>query len=444
MSHVGVPASALVLLLAAGACLALEAVGTRAGERKRIQRGHLAVVVVVAALAVAIGGITPALQLTGLAGPPAATALAIALGLIGFAACEGNTMLGERAAIGLTLGAVMVLIGTGTGPVASEVMASVACAAVAIAAVSARSSDGPRQDQGATVEAATKQLFAGGVAVVLVGVGVVVPGTALGAVSALAGLMLALGVPPLHGPRLDLAHGAPPGVAALAALPLVGLGPTLAQWLVQAPRPLVELVCVVGCAGLPLAALAQVSIRRMLGVLSVAQVMLPVTAAVVGHDVVTAAAVAAAGVVGLAVATATLHPLHKPAASWEDVSGAGRLAPWRAGLVVFAAAFACGLPPTMGFSLRRSLAHSAGVVGSDVPGLERLSSWLPALLILGGAVMALPVVRAALFLFAKTPRSTRPVPLTSTALTATLVLGTVVGLAVLLSALPPGVWLGTP
>ena len=445
MNGSSVPASTLVLLLAAGVCLALEAVGTRAGERKRIQRGHVAAVVVAAACAVAVGGVTSVLPAAGLAGPPAATALAIALALVGFAACEGAAMLGERAAIALTLGAVVVLVGTGAPPSSPEVMATLGCAALAIAAVAVRSTGtGGRSDDGPTVEAATKQLFAGGIAVLLVGVDVVVPGTALGVVSALVGLMLALGLPPLHGPRLDLAHGAPPGVAALAALPLVGLGPTLAAQVVAGPRALVEVLCVVGCAGLPLAALGQVSIRRMLGLLAVSQLMLPVTAAIVGHDMVTAAAVAAAGVVGLAVATAALPPLHKPGASWEDISGAGRLAPWRAGLVVFVAAFACGLPPTIGFSLRRSLAHTAGLVGTDVPGLERLASWLPTLLILGGAVMALPVVRTALFLFAKTPRSLRAPPLTSTALTATLTLGAVVAMAVLWSGLDASVWLGHP
>ena len=108
------------------------------------------------------------------------------------------------------------------------------------------------------------------------------------------------------------------------------------------------------------------------------------------------------------------------------------------------AAFACGLPPTVGFSLRRSLAHTAGLMGTDMPGLERLASWLPTLLILGGAVMALPVVRTALVLFAKTPRSLRAPPLTSTALTATLTLGAVVAMAVLWSGLDPSVWVGPP
>jgi len=417
-----------VFLLAGALVLVLEGIGARSGERKQMGRAHIAAVVVVAAVvAIAIvAAVEPwSLWTTG----------ALGLALIAFAACEPE-LLGERAALALGLAALCALFALGSTPGPLEALVCLVGAALVLGALTVRPDD---PDADSAIEAGTRALFIGAAIVALVGVSCLVPGTGLGRACLLVGLGLGVGVPPLHGPRVDLAQGSPPGVAALAAMPLVALGPALAALVVQAP-PLVGLmVCVVGGVGLPLVALAQVSLRRLLAVLSAMQGLLPIAAGLVGADVDVAACVGAIAVVGLAVSARALPSLTRPLASWEDTSGAGRLMPWRAGLVVFAAAFACGLPPTMGFGLRRAIAVAADALVTSTPGHLHATTlaWLPLLLLFGGALAALPVVRLALFLFAKSPRAGAD---TSPRTPAFLVVGSIVALAVVVGALGGAGW----
>lgn len=379
-----VPTAALVLMGAAVLAVVFEGVGTGVGQRKQIPRHHQAVIVVVAGLCVL------ALSLTAL-GPPPLVAIAIAACLGGFAVGEGSGLLGERAALALGLAAASITALNGAvGGVVDDVtaLAFAGCAAVVFAALLMR------VDNDAAVEAAAKQVFIGAAAVIVLGIGALVPGT-VGVGAGIVGLALVVGVVPLHGPRLDLAHGASAGVAALGGLTLLTLGPTLAaQLLALKGNGPAAIVVVIGLCGLPLVALNQIAIRRLFGVLAVMQGVLPILAGLVGHDPQQAAVVGVVAVVAVALASCTLPGLTLPASSWEDVSGIGRLAPWRSGLVIFAAAQACGLAPTAGFALRTSMARAASAE----------LFWLPVVVFLGAALSALPVVRLALFLFSKTPR----------------------------------------
>jgi hypothetical protein len=422
------PLPTLIFLMAGVLSLVLEGIGARPGERKQMGRAHIAAVVVVAAIVAT--GIVAVVEPWSLW-----TTGALAVALIAFAACE-PALLGERAALALGLAGLCALFALGPSPAPLEALVCLVGAALVLGALSVRPDD---RDADPAIEAGTRALFIGAAIFALVGFGCLVPGTGPGRACLLVGLGLGVGLPPLHGPRVDLAQGAPPGVAALAAMPLVALGPGLAGLVVAAP-PMVGLtVCVVGGVGLPLVALAQVSMRRLLAVLSVMQGVLPIAAGLVGADVDVAASVGAIAVVGLAVSARALPSLTGPLASWEDTSGVGRLMPWRAGLVVFAAAFACGLPPTMGFSLRRALAVAANTLVTATPTHPHGTTlaWLPFLLLFGGALAALPIVRLSLFLFAKTPRAGTD---TSPRMPAFLVVGSIVALAVVVAAVGGAGW----
>jgi NADH-quinone oxidoreductase subunit N len=187
-----------------------------------------------------------------------------------------------------------------------------------------------------------------------------------------------------------------------------------------------------GLFALPLVALAQTSIRRVLAVLLVAQASLPLAASLAASlatslatsvdapgagaspaSSLTTAALFTAGLgaAGLAIAVAALPALQGPEVTWEDVSGEGRRHPWRAGLLVLAAAQACGLPPATGFVVRFELAQR----------LAAQAPWVAGGLLVGAGLAAVPVVRLALFLFARAPRRAPPQPAS---------VGPVVGLAV--------------
>ncbi len=415
-----VPVPSLLYLAAGAVALVLEGLGARVGERKQMRRSHLGAVVVAAAVAAVIA--TAMLEPWSLW-----TVGAISLSLVGFAACE-PALLGERAALALGLAALTALFGLGAGLTPLEALVCVAGATVVLGALAIRP-DG--DDPDAAVEAGTRVLFIGGAVVAAVGVGCLLPASLLGRSCMLVGLGLCVGLPPLHGPRVDLGQGAPPGIAALAAMPLVALGPMLAGLVAQADPVVGLVVCALGGLGLPLVALAQLSMRRLFAVLAAMQAILPTAAAVVGADVEVAAAVAAMAVTGLACGVAAVPSLTKPLSSWEDTSGVGRLMPWRAGLVVFAAAGACGLPPTLGYALRRSLVAAAEALGSTSTHATTVA-WLPIFLVASAALAALPIVRLSIFLFAKTPRAGVDI---SSRTPAFLVVGVIVALSITLSSL---------
>ncbi len=396
-----------VLLLAALVALGLEATGAGLGGRKRVARLPQVVVVVVAACAAALWALTP-------------TSLAVAGALVVFALIEGPGLLGERAALALVLGSGTLKLGLTPSPAA--LLAWIALWTVASAGLAMRvPTTSPPTPVSAEAEAAAKACLLGLMAVLLAGLGLVVEGSAGGA-CLLAALALVLGLPPLQGIRVDLFQGAPPAAMAVSApLALVALGPPLGA-LVGRQHGAVDVALALGLFGLPLVALGQVSLRRLLGVLVVQQALLPLAAARLGVDLVAASFTAALGSLGLAVGAAALPVFSRSVATWEDASGWGRRHPWRCGLLVFAAAQACGLPPTLGFAVRQSLARVC-----ETP-------WLSVGLMVGVALSALPVVRLALFLFGKQPR---PAPAAVLAVGPLLGLVAVVAVAVATGVLRP-------
>jgi NADH-quinone oxidoreductase subunit N len=379
----------LVLLGAAGLCLLLETTGAGPGERKREARLHHGVVVAVAGLAA--WALSPS---WGLA------VGALSLGL--FALVAGPTLLGERAALALLLAAGVAALAP--SPAASSTPALLAFVAL-WAAVSAGLS--ARADDDAATEAATKAAVLGAAATSLVGAGLVVEAAgapAAGRALVVTGLGMALGVPPLQGSRVDVAHGAPVAAVVLGApLSLWVLGPAVGELLAAGAGPwraALHAALVLGLFALPLVALAQTSVRRVVAVLSAAQAALPLAAALAGTSLTAATLAATLGVAGLATSLAALPALARADVTWEDAAGQGRLHPWRAGLLVLAAAQACGLPPAAGFVVRARLAEA---LASSEP-------WVAAGLLVGAGLSAVPVVRLALFLFAKEPRRAPPPP----------------------------------
>jgi hypothetical protein len=402
-----------VLLLAAVVALGLEATGAGHGGRKRVGRLPQVVVVVVAAVVAALLS-------------PGAASVGVAGSLVIFALIEGPALLGERAALALVLGAGTLKVTPSSSPAA--LLAWIALWAVVNAGLTMRVPEA-RRPAGAEAEAATKAALLGLMAVLLAGFSLVdAGGSGLSGSALMVSLALVLGVPPLQGIRVDVAQGAPPAALAVSApLAIVALGPVLARLVAQQPSVAVDVAIGLGLFVLPLVALSQVSLRRLVGVLVAQQAVLPLVAGRVGADPVAATLAAALGAVALAVAVAALPLFASPAATWEDASGWGRRHPWRAGLLVFAAAQACGLPPTLGFAVRQGLARAAHL------------PWLTVGLLVGAALAALPVVRLALFLFGKHSRSTT----TGTSLggAAKLAVGPVIGLGIVVAvAVIAGVW----
>lgn len=374
------PVVSLIALAGAGLALALEMSGAPPGGKKRVARWPQAVLVAVTGALIAL---VPALL-------PAASGAAgggvvVAVALIAFAGSEGAGLVGERAALALLLAAGTLAAAAAPAPAAS----------LAYLALFAAVNAGLAMGAEAGSEAAAKSALLGLMGVVLAGVGRFDPSTALAGTVA---VLWTLGLTPLQGMRVDAAQGAPPSAVGLTTpLALVALVPGLSSL-----RGVAGLDVLLGLAlfGLPLVALAQTSLRRLVAVLVVSQSTLPLVALRAGVDVADAVVAGGIGAVALAVSVQALPPLVAPRATWEDASGLGRRAPWRAGLFVLAGAIACGLPPTLGFLARETLAAR---LGADAP-------WLAAGLFVNAGLQALPVVRLALFLFAKEPR-----PSTSTA-----------------------------
>ncbi|MBM4281101.1 MAG: hypothetical protein FJ137_10195 [Deltaproteobacteria bacterium] len=416
----------LVLLGAAGLCLLLETTGAGPGQRKREARLHQGVVVAVAGLA--SWALSPS------------WGLAVgALSLVLFALVAGTTLLGERAALALLLAAGVAAVvpalsmesstgssaGSSAGASTGALLAFVALWAAAAAGLSARAADD------AATEAATKAAVLGAAATSFIAAGLVVEAAgapAVGRALVVTGLGMALGAPPLQGARVDVAHGAPVEAVVLGApLSLWVLGPAVGSLLASGAghwRAALDGSLMLALFALPLVALAQTSVRRVVAVLIAAQSALPLAAALAGTSMTAATLAAALGVAGLATSLAALPALAHADVTWEDAAGQGRLYPWRAGLLVLAAAQACGLPPAAGFAVRARLAEQ---LASSEP-------WVAAGLLVGAGLSAVPVVRLALFLFAKEPRRAPPPP---PAWGAVFGLAVVVGCGVVVAALLP-------
>ena len=408
----------VTLLLLAGAALSflLEGLGAGVGERKQSPRLHQSLLVAAMGLAAALMGVADSVS----AGAPSASLprlLTVGGALVAFAACHGGGLLGERGALALALGA-------GATVVDDSLMTAFAFAGlwtVAGAGVAVRAG---RDD---AVEAAAKHAFVGAAATAILGLGILFPATGPGKAAIIVGLAMVVGLWPVHGPRLDVMHGSPPGVSALTALPLVALGPLLATRLVtDAPKVAIG-VCVMALVGLPLVALSQKSIRRLGAIMALVQISLPVAAALAGRSPMTAAAAGGLAIIAIEVASRSVPGMLASAASWEDVSGAGRLMPWRCGLLIFAFAVACGLPPTAGFGLRVALARGLMTGGDSAVGGGG-GTILALALVASAPLLALPVIRLALFLFGKSPRLITAPPPRPVAVSA-MVLAIAVGLA---------------
>jgi NADH:ubiquinone oxidoreductase subunit 2 (subunit N) len=401
------PVAAALFVAAAFLCLLLETTGVRTGERKQIGRTHNVVVVIVVSLA-------------AWASLPSWGHFVLALSLVLFALVSGASLLGATAALALFVSAgAAILEGTSTAVGSPAFLGFVALWTAAASGLCARA----RED--AAAEAATKAAVLGMVVLWLLGAGAVSDAAGaqrVGEALWITGLALVLGIAPVQGLRVDIAHGAP--VAAVVFITPVGLwvfARPLADRLVAGGvlwRDAWEGAIALALFALPLVALAQTAVRRVIAVVLVSQGGLPLAAALAGEATTAASFTAALAALGLTTSLAAVPVLARPEATWEDISGYGRRHPWRAGLFVLAAAQACGLPPAAGFVVRARLAES---LAPTVP-------WVSAGLMVGAGLAAIPVVRLALFLFAKEARQRSQPSLTSPSST-----GAVVGLIVVVA-----------
>lgn len=467
---------AFTWLVAALLCLLLEAAGTPVGARKRGDRRHLPWVVGLGGLAVVLeaavrwsqlaerveGAHGVVLDRTGLF----ATALSAVLVVAGHSAATPSLRTmdeerGEMSAAFAVLGAAasVLCVASSVIPMVAALVLWVSVAGLLVA---------PDRDGPHGIEAAAKTVVGVGVVVLLLALAVLFgfAGSstqssdtssvwrALGPVAASLpaasavwiALALLVGAVPLHQASVDRTHGASPAAAALSA----GIG-TLAfgciavrlieveraapsPWLADGGAALALMTLVGG----PIAALDQPRVARVVAYLAVLPggLMFAVVGSALGHPTLlevqtailtsaTAGALAVvAAVVGLAV------PALDPSSTWEDWSGFGRRRPVMAALFIYALGALVGVPGTVGFVARLDVARAAFRAGADGLGLVVVAS-----IALGAA----PIVRLALFLYAKdSPRrvaSGRPAPAAGTALLAVFVVLVVVMVG--LAAWPP-------
>lgn len=404
-------------------CLLLEAVGAPPGSRKRLERVHLAWLVggtcLGAGFAARGAWQQGALDATSLVG--VLTLLAL-VAVTHVAAGRFLRSIDEERG---ELSAAYLLFGAGMCAVASSTHSLVVCAGLVLAGVAGAFLSAPDRDGPHGIEAAARLVVSVGVLLTLGVLAATFAALASGSVdlTALAGatspaartgeaLVLVLvavlaGSAPLHQRFIDITHGAASSATGLlAAGGLVGGGALAVRLVDVAPatrlQEALSLLALVSLVGLPLAALAQVRVGRLVGYLAAAQVGAPLAAlassdAGHGQGEAMAAIVVGAGAAGAALLGVTLATRH-PAATWEDWSGFGRNRPVVAALFLYALANCAGIPGTAGFLTRLSAARIAFSHGDDLLGLACVG---------GIAFAAAPVVRLALFLFAKTATSSR-------------------------------------
>lgn len=394
----------LPLLVAAVVCLILEAAGAPPGARKQGERRHLAWLVALA------GAISLGLAVDQ--GPFWQPTAMVALSL-GLAAISVGAFVGEIGTL-LCLSAVgFQVAGLADSPI--QLWSGLLLGLVAGLGVAGHHE---ARAEEARAEAATKWLLAGGTALILGGLGAAI---ALGAgqptlmsladdpsLTALVAILLwalalavLAGIAPLHALVVDFTSGAPLAAAVVVPSSIVVAGHAFATVVPAALGDAFWAAAVLCLIGLPLAALDQVQVSRVLGYLAVSQTGLVAAAVVAGSTerILQAAGAAAVGSIALLAARRAL-PRLDAMATWEDASGLGRQQPVRAGLLIFAAAAAAGLPATVGFTVRMDLARTLAQTGSPLLAVAVLA---------GAALAAAPLVRLALFLFAKEPR-TAPEP----------------------------------
>lgn len=449
-------------LAAALLCLLLEAAGTPVGFRKRGPRTHLpwiialaGAIVVVRALASWGVAAASASSVSGLsfdrAGLLACALIAVVIVAAHFAAVPALRVLGEErgemSAAFAVLGAALSLIA-----VANDILvvtAGLVLAAVTLALLAAPDRDGPHG-----IEAAMKGVVGAGLVLVLLSLAIVYvtaggagssPSTvaqpslwqdtsfaALGralvsspALSSVAlvlivtALGLLIGAVPLHHVYVDVAHGSSSSSAgALAAGSLIAgacvIGRLVDGISTAGAQPDLSLtwsvLAVLTLAGAPIAALDQSRISRVAAYLVAVPggVVLAAAAAAVADPSAALKAqqaglsAMAAGALGVAsVLLGIAVPRLPPSSTWEDWAGFGRRRPVLTAMLIYALGTVAGVPGTLGFDARLDTSRAAFAAGLDVLGLVVVAS---------AALGAAPLVRLAVFLFAKDPPARREPP----------------------------------
>lgn len=434
-------------LVAALVCLALEAAGTPIGWRKRSTRTHLPWIIGLAGLAVVAHVIA--------AWPAAATSASSAQGVVidrmGLLACGLIALLvgavhtaaaPALAAIDeergeMSAGYAMVGAALSVACVAVDVVVLAAALVVAAAAQSllcAPDREGPHG-----IEAATKGLVGAGLVLVLLAVATVTIWSGAGDTTFLAlGRALAIGAPtaglavacvvvvlavvmgavPFQQSFVDVAHGASTSSAGLLSGGMLVVGATEAVRLLDGIVEMgksglfaqtLGILAALTLVGAPVASLDQTRIGRVVAYLAVLPGGLVLAALAAGaltpSGAADASAVRAALLAvlsgGLGCAAALLGvaiPRLDPSSTWEDWSGFGRTRPVMAAFLVYALGTLAGVPGTVGFSARVEAARALFAVHLDTLGLIVVAS---------AALGAAPIVRLALFLFAKEVPSNR-------------------------------------
>jgi NADH-quinone oxidoreductase subunit N len=438
-------------MAAALLCLLLEAAGTPIGFRKRGARTHLPWIIAVAGAFV----VARALVSWGTAGVVAASTSAVVFDRPGLFACALIAIVvvaahfaavpelraldeerGEMSAAMALLGAALSLVAVADDLIVVAV--GLCLAATSLALLAAPDRDGPHG-----IEAATKGVVGAGLVLVLLSLAVVfsmaagahtaaspslIPGTsfaslgrALSSEPALATAALALivvaiglvlGAVPLHQVYVDVAHGSSSSAgSALAAGALIA-GTSVVGALVDgltAAGALSQLalawsaLAALTLAGAPIAALDQSRVGRVAAYLVAVPggVVLAAAAAAVADPSVGLAASRAglaamtSGALGIAaVLLGIAVPRLPPSSTWEDWTGFGRRRPVIAALLLYALGTVAGVPGTVGFQARLDTARAAFAAHLDALGLVVVAS---------AALGAAPLVRLALFLYAKDP-----------------------------------------
>jgi NADH:ubiquinone oxidoreductase subunit 2 (subunit N) len=411
------------LLCGAVVALVLEVVGTPPGARKQLTRVHLPWLV---------GGWCVA----GLAGAWLAldahaidriSAVAIAALLVLLAITHQSALAFLRSIDEERgeLSAAYLLFGAGVCASVSSTDLLVVGAGVALAGVAGAFLAAPDREGPHGIEAAARLIFALGLFLALLitaaAFSALASGTtdlsALNAARTQTGrvaevLVIVLiaslaGAVPLQQRFVDVAHGSASSATGLLSASGLLVGGVLALRLVAADpsarlHDALAALALLSLVGAPLAALSQVRVGRLVAYLAATQVGVPLAALAGssptdGHGVPTVAVVVGAVAACTALLGVTLATRH-PAATWEDWSGFGRARPVVAAMFIYALATCAGMPGTAGFLVRLSAARIAFARGDELLGV---------LCVLTVALAAAPVVRLALFLFAKAPPTTR-------------------------------------
>ncbi|OGQ10755.1 MAG: hypothetical protein A2138_25995 [Deltaproteobacteria bacterium RBG_16_71_12] len=309
----------------------------------------------------------------------------------------------------------------------------VLAAALAVAAAAQSLLCAPDREGPHGIEAATKGIVGAGLVLVLLAVGATfawvgaggtgfvalgkalaigAPGAGLAAATVIVVLALIMGAVPFQQCFVDVAHGASTSSAGLLSGGMLVVGATEAIRLLDGvvgadgdgllSRTFAVLAALT-LIGAPVASLDQTRIGRVVAYLAV----LPggVVLAALGAGALAEGGVADAGAVraalmallsgGLGCAAALLGvaiPRLNPSSTWEDWSGFGRTRPVMAAFLVYALGTLAGVPGTVGFTARLEAARALFAARLD---------WLGLVVVASAALGAAPIVRLALFLFAK-------------------------------------------